>query len=382
MQARPEKARQLRPEGAQPRARRRHRHDGGAHLLRLRGDHPRAAERLLVPARAGAAAAAARSRSRRRSRTSTAAVLAGLAGKQVMVGCIDLVRPGGRVGRDGRRAHRARAAVRQGRERDPRARLRHEVPAARARRRQAARDGRGGEDPARAPPRGEGGPDALRLLAARPRRRRRAACAVAPRAQGLPGAGRRPHRLRRPAPRRRRHDDDRQPARDRLRRPRGRGAVARRRAVHARRPLRVADGACVSATCGRSAPASPPTDARPGRSSPRPCATSSSSPRLPRVVFGAGALRRLPDEIDRARPRARARADDAGPARARRARRGAARRSRGRRLRAARRCTCRSLRRAPPATRRAGSAPTAPSPSAAARRPASARRSRSRPGCR
>ncbi len=43
----------VRPEGAQPRPRRRHRNDRRAHLLRLRGDHPRAAERLLVPARAG-----------------------------------------------------------------------------------------------------------------------------------------------------------------------------------------------------------------------------------------------------------------------------------------------------------------------------------------
>ena len=37
----------------QRRARRRHRHDRGAHLLRLRRDHPRTAVGLLVPARAG-----------------------------------------------------------------------------------------------------------------------------------------------------------------------------------------------------------------------------------------------------------------------------------------------------------------------------------------
>ena len=131
MQARPEKARQYGLAGAQPRARRRHRHDRGAHLLRLRGDHPRAAERLLVPARAGAAAAAARSRSRRRSRTSTARCSQALAGKQIMVGCIDLAdltveSPETIVAR----IERALPYV-QGRERDPRARLRHEVPAAR-----------------------------------------------------------------------------------------------------------------------------------------------------------------------------------------------------------------------------------------------------------
>ena len=53
MQARPEPARAVRPGGAQPGPRRRGRHDGRAHLLRLRRDHPRAAVGLLVPARAG-----------------------------------------------------------------------------------------------------------------------------------------------------------------------------------------------------------------------------------------------------------------------------------------------------------------------------------------
>ena len=50
MQARPEKARAVRPEGAQRRARRRQGHDGGAHLLRLCRGHPRAAGGLFVPA--------------------------------------------------------------------------------------------------------------------------------------------------------------------------------------------------------------------------------------------------------------------------------------------------------------------------------------------
>ncbi len=53
MQARPDEARAVRPRGAEPRARGRHRHDRGAHLLRLRRDHPRAARRLFVPAGAG-----------------------------------------------------------------------------------------------------------------------------------------------------------------------------------------------------------------------------------------------------------------------------------------------------------------------------------------
>ena len=43
----------VRPRGAEPRARRRHRHDGGPYLLRLRRDHPRAAGGLFLPARAG-----------------------------------------------------------------------------------------------------------------------------------------------------------------------------------------------------------------------------------------------------------------------------------------------------------------------------------------
>ena len=50
MQARPDEARAVRAQGAEPRARRRPGHDRGAHLLRLRGDHPRAPVRLLVPA--------------------------------------------------------------------------------------------------------------------------------------------------------------------------------------------------------------------------------------------------------------------------------------------------------------------------------------------
>ena len=132
MQARPEKARQYGLEGAEPRARRHHRHDGGPHLLRLCGDHPRAAERLLLPARAGAMqlpAGVGRDRA-------VAPGLLGAAGAGRQAGDGGLHRPvgpGGRVGRHHRRAHPPRAALREAGERDPRARLRHEVPGARRR---------------------------------------------------------------------------------------------------------------------------------------------------------------------------------------------------------------------------------------------------------
>ena len=59
MQARPEKARQYGLKALNARARRRHRHDGGAHLLRLCRDHPRAAGGLFVPAGARRLAGAA-----------------------------------------------------------------------------------------------------------------------------------------------------------------------------------------------------------------------------------------------------------------------------------------------------------------------------------
>ena len=53
LQARPDAARAYGLGGAQRGPRRGHRHHRGAPLLRLRGDHPRAAVGLLVPARAG-----------------------------------------------------------------------------------------------------------------------------------------------------------------------------------------------------------------------------------------------------------------------------------------------------------------------------------------
>ena len=75
-------------------------------------------------------------------------VLAQLDDKQIMVGCIDLSdmtveTPAGRG-----RAHPPRAALRRQGARDPGARLRHEVPAARGGGGQAEGDGRGGADAA------------------------------------------------------------------------------------------------------------------------------------------------------------------------------------------------------------------------------------------
>ncbi len=61
----------VRPGGIEPRAGRHQRHDGGAHLLRLRRHHPRAPERLLASCPSCAAAAASRSRSKPRRASST-----------------------------------------------------------------------------------------------------------------------------------------------------------------------------------------------------------------------------------------------------------------------------------------------------------------------
>ena len=101
MQARPEKARQYGLAGAEPRARRHQRHDCRAHLLRLRGDHPRSGPSgySFLPELARLLAAS-RSRSRPRSRTSTCAVLA-QARRQEDHG--RLHRPVGHDGRDARR---------------------------------------------------------------------------------------------------------------------------------------------------------------------------------------------------------------------------------------------------------------------------------------
>ena len=132
MQARPEKARQYGLKALNRALEGITGHDRGAHLLRLRRDHPRAAERLLLPARAARRAAASRCRSRPRSRISTArcwrrstASRSWSAASTCPIPTVET--PEMVVERD-----RARAALRRGRERDPRARLRHEIPAARA----------------------------------------------------------------------------------------------------------------------------------------------------------------------------------------------------------------------------------------------------------
>ena len=73
MQARPEKARAATASRRSTRALDGvDRHDRGAHLLRLRRDHPRAAGGLFVPARARRLRRSSRSRSRPRSPSSTA----------------------------------------------------------------------------------------------------------------------------------------------------------------------------------------------------------------------------------------------------------------------------------------------------------------------
>ena len=92
MQARPEKARAVRPEGAQPRAGRHHRDDGGAHLLRLRRDHPPAARRATrsCPSWPAAHRAGVDRDGAVRARLLGARTLAG---KHVMVGCLDLNDP-------------------------------------------------------------------------------------------------------------------------------------------------------------------------------------------------------------------------------------------------------------------------------------------------
>ena len=76
-------------------------------------------------------------------------VLADLPGKQIMVGCLDLNDTTRRDARSDTRPDQARPGPCPGSRRDPRSRLRDEVPPARSRARQAARDGRGSKDAAR-----------------------------------------------------------------------------------------------------------------------------------------------------------------------------------------------------------------------------------------
>ncbi len=147
MQARPEKARQYGLKALDRALDGIAGHDGGPHLLRLRGDHPRAAERLLVPA--GARAMQLQAGLDRDRAVEPRLQGARAARRQAHHG--RLPRPVGHERRDAggdRRPDPPRPALHLARARDPRARLRHEVPAARSRRREAALDGEGGGDPA------------------------------------------------------------------------------------------------------------------------------------------------------------------------------------------------------------------------------------------
>ena len=90
MQARPEKAREYGRDALAAALDGHRRHDRRAHLLRLRGDHPRAARGLLVPAPSWPTSAATRSRSRPRSPSLDDSVLDGLPGKTIILGVLDL----------------------------------------------------------------------------------------------------------------------------------------------------------------------------------------------------------------------------------------------------------------------------------------------------
>ncbi len=89
MQARPEKAREFGVAALERALAGVDRHDRRAHLLRLRGDHPRPAVGLLVPAASWPRARATRSRSRRASRASTRRSCETLPGKTIILGVID-----------------------------------------------------------------------------------------------------------------------------------------------------------------------------------------------------------------------------------------------------------------------------------------------------
>ncbi|CAA9223450.1 MAG: 5-methyltetrahydropteroyltriglutamate--homocysteine methyltransferase, partial [uncultured Acetobacteraceae bacterium] len=115
--------------------------DGGAHLLRLRRDHPRTAFRLLLPAGAVRLPGAA-------GLDRDGAIAAGhrrlgrLARQDRDPGRPRPLRHGGGNAGDGGGAHPPRAAACGGGQGGGRAGLRHEVPAARGRLRQDAGHGR------------------------------------------------------------------------------------------------------------------------------------------------------------------------------------------------------------------------------------------------
>ena len=90
MQARPEAAREYGLDVAAPRHRRHRRHDRDPHLLRLRRDHPRPAERLLVPARARRHRVRPDQHRDRRSRASRSTCSTRSPPKTIILGVLDL----------------------------------------------------------------------------------------------------------------------------------------------------------------------------------------------------------------------------------------------------------------------------------------------------
>ena len=142
MQARPDEARAFGLEGAQPRAGRRRRHDRRAHLLRLRRHHSRAALGLFVPARAGRVQLRADVDRDRAVESRLRACSRRCRARRSCSACIDLADTNVETPEVVADAHPPRVAVRRCRRHHRRAGLRHEVPAARSRVRQAAGHGR------------------------------------------------------------------------------------------------------------------------------------------------------------------------------------------------------------------------------------------------
>ena len=142
VQARPEAARAYGVEALNRALEGADRHHRGAHLLRLRGDHPRAAVGLFVPAGTGRLQLRA-GLDRDRAVQPRLSVLKHLPDKKILLGVLDLVR---HECRDAARSS-PRGSAAHCRTSTPnvsyRAGLRHEVPAAGLGRGQVARHGRG-----------------------------------------------------------------------------------------------------------------------------------------------------------------------------------------------------------------------------------------------
>ena len=114
MQARPEKARQYGLAGAQPRARRRARARPRVHICFGYAAiiHERPSGYSFLPELAQCSCRQV-SIETAQSQPRLLGAARSCDGKQIMVGCIDLVGPEGRDAGDDRRAHRARAALRR-----------------------------------------------------------------------------------------------------------------------------------------------------------------------------------------------------------------------------------------------------------------------------